>query len=644
MATGSRNPSPGVVDAEVPAPGTVIASKYEVQRVLGVGGMGVVLAARHMQLGQTVAIKFMRNESLADSAAVGRFQREARAVAALSSEHVAKVLDVGTLDNGAPYIVLEYLAGLDLGELLQQSGPMAVGDAVGAVLQACEALAEAHAMGIVHRDLKPSNLFITKRKDGSPLVKVLDFGISKASALNSAASGDTPTASGYIMGSPGYMSPEQVRSAKAADARSDVWSLGVILYELLTGISPFSGETVGDTFARIVSETPAPMRERRPELPEGLSAAVAQCLERNVAQRVQSVADLRVLALALRASGGHAVGRANPAHGGGVGGHDCGAERDVRGSPRGGPAALRATGRRADGLPLATIGREPAQGVRLAPCARRRRGRHARGRRAGKRLRLASAGGRSIAIGGAERAGAVPGGSGRGAHRGRVAAEARRLRDRLRRSVRRRRIAGAGRARGRATRGRPGSRTAPAAPDDGTRPNAATRGQRFARRPPRAPPVAVVATYRRGHGALDGVVAENAFTPRPGGSDDGVRRASASRRPDPSMAARHRVGSARHPRATCAVGPSFGEPVLPRGPRRDAKLRQTKVVDATVEGGAKDLVAIADQSCEPLIGADRLDDLLPCPFGCRVLGNVDVDHARPARSSAPRGLDCAAGT
>ena len=292
MSGGSGQPPASGGADRIPAPGEIIASKYEVLRVLGVGGMGVVLAARHIQLGQTVAIKFMRGQAAADSAAVGRFQREARAVAALSSEHVAKAYDVGTLETGAPYIVLEYLAGEDLSELVRRNGPMAVPDVLGAVLQACEALAEAHAMGIVHRDLKPSNLFMTRRKDGSRLVKVLDFGISKMTSLNAAASANSLTASGAIMGSPAYMSPEQVRSAKEADARADIWALGVIVYELVTGRSPFAGETLGETLARILSEAPAPLHELRPDVPAGLGAVVARCLERDVERRVQTVAEL----------------------------------------------------------------------------------------------------------------------------------------------------------------------------------------------------------------------------------------------------------------------------------------------------------------------------------------------------------------
>jgi eukaryotic-like serine/threonine-protein kinase len=275
----------------VATPGSVVADKYEIEHVLGAGGMGVVVAARHKRLGQRVAIKVLRTEATPDAKTAERFLREARASVALSSEHVARVLDVGTHESGAPYIVMEYLAGVDLGQIIQREGPMAVPAAVGTILQACEAIAEAHARGIVHRDLKPANLFVTSRMDGSALVKVLDFGISKAThALPEG--GPSLTASGFVMGSPAYMSPEQVRSSKDVDARSDIWSLGVILYELVTGVSPFLGETLGDTFAKIATEKPPVILKLRPDVPRGLAAAIDQCLERSLATRTQSVAEL----------------------------------------------------------------------------------------------------------------------------------------------------------------------------------------------------------------------------------------------------------------------------------------------------------------------------------------------------------------
>jgi serine/threonine-protein kinase len=277
----------------VPAPGDIVAGKYRVDGVLGVGGMGVVVAARHIQLGQRVAIKFMRATSN-DAASIERFFREARAVVGLSSEHVAKVLDMGTLETGAPYIVMEFLAGIDMGEALKRHGPMPVADAVGSVLQACEAIAEAHSVGIVHRDLKPANLFLTTQIDGASFVKVLDFGISKMA--RSQVHHDL-TASGAIMGSPGYMSPEQVRNSKDIDLRSDIWAVGVILYELLSGVNPFQGDTLGEVFAKIVSESPAPVDRIRQDVPASLSATIARCLEREPARRFANLGELASMLL-----------------------------------------------------------------------------------------------------------------------------------------------------------------------------------------------------------------------------------------------------------------------------------------------------------------------------------------------------------
>ncbi len=293
-SSGAGSLDPPRRDLDVPRPGDTIDSKYLIEETLGAGGMGVVVAARHLQLGRAVAIKFMRSEFAYDKMAVERFLREARAAVGLSSAHVARVLDVGTTETGAPYMVMEYLEGRDLGEMIASNGPMPIAEAVDTVLQACEAIAEAHAHGIVHRDLKPPNLFVTTGLDGRPFIKVLDFGISKGT-IDSTGSGDSLTLTGAVIGSPGYMSPEQIRDSKSTDARADVWALGVILYELLAGVAPFAGNTTGETFARIFSDEPAPIRSGRAEVPLGLEEVVFRCLVRDPRRRVQSVAQLTAM-------------------------------------------------------------------------------------------------------------------------------------------------------------------------------------------------------------------------------------------------------------------------------------------------------------------------------------------------------------
>jgi serine/threonine-protein kinase len=273
--------------------GEVLARKYRVDRVLGVGGMGVVVAATHLQLDQRVALKFMLPEALAQTTLVERFAREARAAARLKSDHVARVLDVGTLESGSPYMVMEYLDGNDLATVVEAHGRMPIDMAVDCLLQACDAIAEAHSIGIVHRDLKPRNLFLTTRNDGSPLVKVLDFGISKH-----VAPGDMSlTRSSEVIGSPNYMSPEQLKSARGVDARSDIWALGVILYELLTGQVPFVAESVAQLVALVLMDLPRPIDSLRADVPADLRRAIARCLEKDPALRFPSIAEL---ALALQ--------------------------------------------------------------------------------------------------------------------------------------------------------------------------------------------------------------------------------------------------------------------------------------------------------------------------------------------------------
>lgn len=279
--------------SDVPREGDIIAGRYRVERVLGQGGMGVVVAARHTSLRQRVAVKFLRPAALKLPGASARFLREAQAAAAIHSEHVARVTDMGTLGTGSPFMVMEHLDGTDLSSFLKSKGPLSIRDAVDFVLQASEALAEAHKLGIVHRDLKPSNIFVTSRADGSPLIKVLDFGLSKVLDPDAAfATESSLTETEMVVGSPHYMSPEHVRSLKYVDARTDIWSLGVILYQLLTARRPFDGESLPSVFAKIVIEPPEPLRSIRPDVPQALEAAILCCLEKDVTQRFQTVSEL----------------------------------------------------------------------------------------------------------------------------------------------------------------------------------------------------------------------------------------------------------------------------------------------------------------------------------------------------------------
>jgi serine/threonine-protein kinase len=273
-------------------PGQILLGKYRIERVLGVGGMGVVVAATHTTLEERVAIKFLLPEALRNPEAVARFLREARAAVRIKSEHVARVTDVGTLETGAPYMIMEYLDGGDLGVLAQKRGAMPFELAVEYILQACEALAEAHGLGIIHRDLKPSNLFVVTRADGSPSVKVLDFGISKVTGMGASGSDLGMTKTTTIMGSPLYMSPEQMASSRDVDPRTDIWALGAILFELLTGRVPFQADTITQLCAMILQQQAEPLRNHRPDAPEGLQVVIARCLEKDRNRRYANVAEL----------------------------------------------------------------------------------------------------------------------------------------------------------------------------------------------------------------------------------------------------------------------------------------------------------------------------------------------------------------
>jgi serine/threonine protein kinase len=282
-----------------PVPGTVVEGKYRVEKVIGEGGMGIVVSAIHLGLEQEVAIKFLLPEAMRSPVAVERFLREAKVAAKVRSEHVARVHDVGTLggEGGVPYIVMEHLEGSDLGQLIDAEGALSIEESCEIALQACEALVEVHAAGIVHRDLKPSNLFVTRRADGSPAVKLLDFGISKLTLGGDEPSLDPAlTQTATIMGSPSYMSPEQLKSTKEVDSRADVWSLGAVLYEAITGKPAFRGESLPQVCAMIASEDPELPSSRREGIPLELERTLLRCLEKNPDKRASLVDLARTVA------------------------------------------------------------------------------------------------------------------------------------------------------------------------------------------------------------------------------------------------------------------------------------------------------------------------------------------------------------
>lgn len=270
-------------------PGEVVAGRYRVERLLGRGGMGVVVSAHHLQLDEKVALKLLLPAALQDAEAVERFMREARATVKIKSEHVARVLDVGQIENGSPYMVMEYLDGSDLRHWLKQRGALSVEQAVDFVMQASEAIAEAHSLGIIHRDLKPANLFCIRRPDGQLSIKVLDFGVSKMTTPG--ADGHDMTSTTAVVGTPSYMSPEQLQSSRGVDVRTDIWSLGVILFELLTQRLPFESKYSTELVIKIAVEAPPFATSLRSDVPIALSQIIARCLDKDRDRRFPSIAE-----------------------------------------------------------------------------------------------------------------------------------------------------------------------------------------------------------------------------------------------------------------------------------------------------------------------------------------------------------------
>jgi hypothetical protein len=277
-------------ETELPVPtGTLLGGKYSVDAVFAEGGMGIVCMGRHVQLAQPVAIKFLRRALAGRPSIVQRFLNEARALAALRSEHVVRVMDVGQLDSGRPYLVMEHLDGVHLEALLDQQGPLSVETAISYVLQVCEPLAEAHALGIVHRDIKPENLFLWSGGPAKDTIKVLDFGLAKQLGRGKALGVTGPQDS---LGSPAYMSPEQITTPHLVDARSDIWSLGVVAYRLLTNTLPFEGDSLVEVLSHILGAAPRPLADAVPELDAQLNAIVTRCLEKDPVGRYATMTDL----------------------------------------------------------------------------------------------------------------------------------------------------------------------------------------------------------------------------------------------------------------------------------------------------------------------------------------------------------------
>jgi serine/threonine protein kinase len=265
-------------------PGDLIGEKYRIDAVLGSGGMGVVFRGTHLGLNRLVAIKMMHPELLTPDLA-RRFAREARSSASITSEHAVRIIDIDKLPSGAPYIVMEYLVGHDLHELLMRDGPLHWQRAIRYVTDAAAAIGEAHVRGIIHRDLKPHNLFLTT----DDFIKVLDFGLAKLLPNSLVKGSSAETKSVGLVGSPQYMAPEQIRAVPTIGVATDVYALGATLYQLLAGVPPFLGLNLYVLCARILNDRPAPLERIRDDVPPAIAAVVMRCLEKSADARYPSI-------------------------------------------------------------------------------------------------------------------------------------------------------------------------------------------------------------------------------------------------------------------------------------------------------------------------------------------------------------------
>ena len=315
MSEQGRDPHPETLrspTAGLPALGDTVAQRWRIDAVVGSGGMAHVFAAFDLSRGEDVAFKVLEPELADDPDAVERFAREARALAALTTDHVVRIRDVGKLANGIPFLTMELLRGKDLGHVLAEHGPLPMLDACDYLQQACEALDEAHAKGLVHRDLKPGNLFLT-HQGGKAIIRVLDFGIARV-ASSIAGKIATITRVGTLVGTITYMAPEQIRSSHRVDARADIWALGACLYKLLTGRAPFTALNETSLVEVIDGHPPTPISEHRHDIPPLLAGVVLRCLRKNPEERYPNVAALRTALAEAR----NAILHSPPVSGGGT--------------------------------------------------------------------------------------------------------------------------------------------------------------------------------------------------------------------------------------------------------------------------------------------------------------------------------------